>query len=109
VTDRSAYSVLLIGEGQLADVTTRALETSGATVNRLREPDDSEIRQALEERVDDVTSHPAFREGAKTVAEFPYGFVGRTAGKSKMNLAEVVERKVDVLVTYSTPGALAAK
>jgi len=30
------------------------------------------------------------RTSPKTVAEFPYGFVGRTAGKSKMNLAEAL-------------------
>jgi hypothetical protein len=30
------------------------------------------------------------RTSPKTVAEFPYGFVGRAAGKSKMNLAEAL-------------------
>ena len=54
VTDRSARCVLLIGDGQLADATTRALDSGGATVRRLREPDDSEIRLALEQRVDRV-------------------------------------------------------
>jgi hypothetical protein len=30
------------------------------------------------------------RTSPKTVVEQPYGFVGRTAGKSKMNLAEAL-------------------
>jgi hypothetical protein len=43
--------VLLIGEGQLADATARALEDGGAAVRRLDEPNDREIRDALDERV----------------------------------------------------------
>ncbi|MEJ7876974.1 MAG: NAD-binding protein, partial [Solirubrobacterales bacterium] len=46
--------VLLIGEGQLADATARALESGGAEVSRLDEPNDSEIRDALTERIDRV-------------------------------------------------------
>lgn len=45
--------VLLIGDGQLVDATERALEAGGAQVRRLDdEPDDQEIRAALED--DDV-------------------------------------------------------
>ena len=44
--------VLLIGEGQLADAAERALEAGGASVRRLHEPNDREIREALDERVD---------------------------------------------------------
>jgi hypothetical protein len=46
--------VLLIGEGKLADAAGRALEAAGAPVRRLGEPDDPEIRAALDERVDRV-------------------------------------------------------
>jgi voltage-gated potassium channel Kch len=56
--DRDAAStvahVLLIGEGRLADATERALQSRGATVRRLDEPSDPEIREALDERVDRV-------------------------------------------------------
>jgi hypothetical protein len=50
----SSTCVLLIGEGQLADAATRALEAGGAAVRRLDEPNDREIREALDERVDRV-------------------------------------------------------
>jgi voltage-gated potassium channel Kch len=46
--------VLLIGAGQLADASVRALEAAGAAVRRLDEPSDREIREALGERVDRV-------------------------------------------------------
>jgi len=45
---------LLIGHGTLADATHRALGAGGASVRRLSEPDDREIREALDERVDRV-------------------------------------------------------
>lgn len=47
-------TVLLIGEGQLADATRRALEAGGTTVTGLTEPNDREIRDALESRTDRV-------------------------------------------------------
>lgn len=50
----NAACVLLIGEGQLADATARALEAGGAAVRRLDEPNDREIRGALDEEVDRV-------------------------------------------------------
>lgn len=53
-TRSAATCVLLIGAGQLADATTRALEAGGAAVTRLDEPDDREIREALTDRVDRV-------------------------------------------------------
>jgi len=46
--------VLLIGEGSLPDATERALQTGGATVRRLNDPSDPEIREALDERVSRV-------------------------------------------------------
>ena len=50
--DASADGVLLIGAGQLADAAARALEEAGgATVHRLEDPDDREIREALDDRV----------------------------------------------------------
>lgn len=54
VTNSSARRVLLIGEGELSDATARTLESGGATVDRLHEPGDSEIREALEGQVDHV-------------------------------------------------------
>jgi Trk K+ transport system NAD-binding subunit len=45
---------LLIGEGLLADATERSLEAAGATVIRLAEPSDRDIREALDERIDRV-------------------------------------------------------
>ncbi|GAC1318725.1 MAG: hypothetical protein NVSMB25_08530 [Thermoleophilaceae bacterium] len=39
--------VLLIGEGRLADAAGRALEAGGASLTRLHEPSDREIRDAL--------------------------------------------------------------
>jgi Trk K+ transport system NAD-binding subunit len=50
----SATCVLLVGAGQLADATARALEAGGAAVRRLAEPNDREIREALDDRVDRV-------------------------------------------------------
>lgn len=52
--DASDSCVLLIGEGSLADSTDRALHGAGASVMRLRGPDDDEIREALEDDVDSV-------------------------------------------------------
>ncbi len=46
--------VLLLGDGSLADATQRALEASGASVQRVREPGDEEIRRALGGEVDVV-------------------------------------------------------
>lgn len=46
--------VLLIGPGRLADATSRGLEAGGATVRRLTEPTDPQIRRALNEDVDRV-------------------------------------------------------
>ena len=46
--------ILLLGSGSLADATQRALEASGATVERLRDPGDEDIREALGEEVDSV-------------------------------------------------------
>ena len=47
-------SVLLIGEGKLADATQRALQAAGGSVARLPSPSDEEIRGALEQEVDSV-------------------------------------------------------
>jgi TrkA family protein len=46
--------VLVIGAGQLADASVRALEAAAATVRQLHEPNDREIREALDERIDHV-------------------------------------------------------
>ena len=47
--------VLLIGEGDLSEETERALEASDARVARLREPDEGDVRKALErEAIDTV-------------------------------------------------------
>jgi hypothetical protein len=43
-----ARTVLLIGDGDLSDETERALEASKAEVRRLRQPDESDVRTALE-------------------------------------------------------------
>jgi hypothetical protein len=42
----------VIGEGPLAGATVRALEAGGASVRRLHEPNDREIREALDDSVD---------------------------------------------------------
>ncbi|HWC33063.1 MAG TPA: hypothetical protein VG709_08050, partial [Actinomycetota bacterium] len=47
-------SILLIGEGKLADATQRAIQAAGGSVARLPDPSDADIRQALEEQVDSV-------------------------------------------------------
>lgn len=53
--ERRRRVVVLIGEGDLPDETTRALEASDARVIRLIEPDEDEVRATLEgERVDYV-------------------------------------------------------
>ena len=41
-------NVLVIGEGDLTDETTRALEASGARVTRLSQPDEDDVRAALD-------------------------------------------------------------
>ena len=46
--------IVLIGSGHLADAADRALDAGGAHVQRLHEPADAEIREALEEEVDSV-------------------------------------------------------
>jgi hypothetical protein len=50
----SGPCVLLIGKGPLADATERALQSGGAAVRRLEEPNDREIREALDEAVERV-------------------------------------------------------
>jgi hypothetical protein len=50
----SGTCVLVIGEGQLADAAARALQAGGAAVRRLDEPNDPEIREALDDQVDRV-------------------------------------------------------
>ncbi len=45
---------MLIGQGRLADATEQALQAGGASVRRLGEPTDREIREALEDDVDRV-------------------------------------------------------
>ena len=53
--DGSAHEcILLLGSGSLADATQRALEASGASVQRLCDPGDEDIRKALGEEVDSV-------------------------------------------------------
>ena len=48
-------TVVLIGDGDLSDETARALEASNARVRRLRQPDEDDVREALEDgRVDSV-------------------------------------------------------
>ena len=42
-----AERIVLIGSGHLTDATGRALEAGGAEVQRLHEPTDPEIREAL--------------------------------------------------------------
>lgn len=55
VTSRSrALRVLVIGAGELADATARALRSGGTTVSRLEEPTDHEIRGGLDDEVDRV-------------------------------------------------------
>jgi hypothetical protein len=49
--DRPAC-ILLIGEGRLADATERALDAGQASVRRLREPTDRDIREALGDEID---------------------------------------------------------
>ena len=47
--------MLLIGDGDLSAETARALEAAGGEVSRLREPDEEEVREALEgDEVDSV-------------------------------------------------------
>jgi len=45
--DAPRRSVLVIGQGRLADVVRRALDDAGAQVIHLREPTDRQIRRAL--------------------------------------------------------------
>ncbi|MCW3016444.1 MAG: hypothetical protein JWO02_3536 [Solirubrobacterales bacterium] len=46
--------MLLIGEGRLAGATERGLQDAGATVRRLHEPNDREVRDAVDDDVDRV-------------------------------------------------------
>ncbi|MGI8593012.1 MAG: hypothetical protein ACR2ML_01340, partial [Solirubrobacteraceae bacterium] len=52
--DSARKCILLLGAGSLADATQRALEASGASVQRLRDPGDADIRETLGEEVDSV-------------------------------------------------------
>ena len=48
-------TVVVIGDGDLSEETVRALEASGAEISHLREPDEEEVRGALEgDRVESV-------------------------------------------------------
>ncbi|MDQ4048466.1 MAG: NAD-binding protein, partial [Actinomycetota bacterium] len=47
-------SVLLIGDGKLADATQRAIQAAGGSVARLPDPSDEDIRRALEQQVESV-------------------------------------------------------
>ena len=50
-----ARTVLVIGDGDLSDEVATALESAGADVERLGQPDEEEVREALEKRsVDSV-------------------------------------------------------
>ncbi len=50
-----ARTVLVIGDGDLSDEVATALESAGADVERLGQPDEEEVREALEDRsVDSV-------------------------------------------------------
>jgi hypothetical protein len=51
---RGNHRVLLIGMGSLADATSRALEAGGCTLRRLADPTDAEIREELDETIDEV-------------------------------------------------------
>lgn len=51
--DRSeSQRVLLVGGNRLADATSRALEAGGASVVRLSDPSDPDIRAALEQAIE---------------------------------------------------------
>lgn len=51
----AAPAILLIGEGDLTDETARALDASRARVTRLHEPDEDDVRAALEDgKIDHV-------------------------------------------------------
>ena len=50
----SSLHILLIGDGALASATQRALEATGASVERLSEARDEDIREALTEEVSSV-------------------------------------------------------
>ena len=53
--DEAQVTVLLIGDGDLSEETARALDAAGANVVRLCEPDEDDVREALEgERIDSV-------------------------------------------------------
>ena len=52
--DSAGTCILLLGGGSLADATQRALEASGAAVQRLYDPEDRDIREALGGDVDSV-------------------------------------------------------
>ena len=53
--DDGQPTVLLIGDGDLSEETARALEAGGANVVRLRQPDEDDVREALDgEDVDSV-------------------------------------------------------
>lgn len=52
--DSTRECILLLGAGSLANATQRALEASGASVQRLFDPGDEDIREALGEEVDSV-------------------------------------------------------
>jgi len=55
VQRRESRAVVVIGDGDLSDETQRALEASDARVVRLRQPEEADVREALEgESIDSV-------------------------------------------------------
>ncbi len=51
---RDGRRVLLIGQGQLPDATARALQAGGASVDRLLEPSDRDVHEALGDEIHSV-------------------------------------------------------
>jgi Trk K+ transport system NAD-binding subunit len=51
----SGQTVAVIGDGDLSDEVAAALEAGGATVKRLCQPDEDEVREALDDSITSVT------------------------------------------------------
>ena len=80
--------VVLIGDGDLSDETARALEASAARVTRLRQPEESDVREALE----------AARADSVAVVERSDAIVLRLA-----LMVRVVSKDVPLLLTIFDP------
>ncbi|MDQ3677003.1 MAG: NAD-binding protein [Actinomycetota bacterium] len=97
--ERGQRVVVVIGDGDLSDETARALEASKARVTRLREPDEDDVRDALEsEAIDSVA---VVTHGDAIVLRM--ALMVRSVSKEMPLLLTIFDRTIAEQVTHEWP------